>query len=108
MLHSMADIAQIYILLMIVLGKFYNFKHSLTTPEVELSPPKALFRFDEISPQKNLGSFPSLRNHNNLPQLPFVASRLYCTFFLYLVAKSAAVFTDAFARNISFVDFRVS
>jgi hypothetical protein len=36
--------------------------------------------------------------------LPLVASRLYSTFFLYLVAKSAAVFTDAFARDISFID----
>ena len=35
-------------------------------------------------------------------QFPFVASKLYCTFLRYLVAKSAAVFTDAFARRISF------
>lgn len=34
-------------------------------------------------------------------QFPFVASKLYCTFFLYLVARSAAVFTEAFARKIS-------
>lgn len=30
-----------------------------------------------------------------------VASRLYCTFFRYLVAKSAATFTEALARSIS-------
>jgi hypothetical protein len=32
---------------------------------------------------------------------PFVAPRLYWTFFLYLLERSAAVLTDAFALRIS-------